>query len=107
MNGGIVRNARRAGQWVLAIAVAAAAILGLARAASAHDIPASVIARVFIVPRGDVLHVVVRVPLAAMRDINFPSLVNWRICVSRGPDPAIQTLPLLSIAMPWLAAGHS
>jgi hypothetical protein len=39
---------------------------------SAHEIPRSVAINMFVKPEGDRLHVLVRVPLAAMRDIDFP-----------------------------------
>ena len=42
------------------------------RAAAAHDIPASVVVQAFVRPQGDTLRVLVRVPLAAMRDVEFP-----------------------------------
>jgi hypothetical protein len=38
----------------------------------AHDIPASVTILAFVKPEGRQLHVVMRVPLEAMRDVNFP-----------------------------------
>jgi hypothetical protein len=38
----------------------------------AHEIPASVTVFAFVKPEGHVLHVVLRVPLAAMRDVEFP-----------------------------------
>ena len=45
---------------------------GLVRLA-AHDIPADVLVQIFARPEGQRLHVLVRVPLAAMRDITFPT----------------------------------
>jgi hypothetical protein len=39
----------------------------------AHDIPADVLTQIFARPEGQRLHVLVRVPLAAMRDITFPT----------------------------------
>ncbi len=38
----------------------------------AHDIPASVIVHAFVKPHGERLHLLVRVPLEAMRDVEFP-----------------------------------
>src|SRR5579862_117243 len=49
----------------LAIALACAAM------AYAHDIPNDVTVQAFVKPEPDVLHLLVRVPLKAMRDINF------------------------------------
>jgi HupE / UreJ protein len=40
---------------------------------SAHDIPNDVTVRAFVKPQGQQLHVLVRVPLKAMRDIEFPA----------------------------------
>ena len=45
---------------------------GLVRLA-AHDIPADVLIQIFARPDGQRLHVLVRVPLAAMRDFTFPT----------------------------------
>src|SRR5260221_8898491 len=40
--------------------------------ASAHDIPNDVTVQAFLKPTGDRLHLLVRVPLKAMRDVDFP-----------------------------------
>jgi len=48
----------------LAIAVAATAL--------AHDIPNDVAVQVFLKPKGGTLHLLVRCPLRAIRDVNFP-----------------------------------
>jgi len=40
--------------------------------AAAHDIPNDVTVQAFVKPQGDRLHLLVRVPLKAMRDIEFP-----------------------------------
>lgn len=42
------------------------------RAAVAHEIPTDVTVLAFVRPEGDRLHVLVRVPLEAMRDMDFP-----------------------------------
>jgi hypothetical protein len=47
-------------------------ILLLPSAASAHDIPADVTVQAFLKPEGQLLHLIVRVPLKAMLDIDFP-----------------------------------
>ena len=57
----------------VAVAFAAALVVGVpATPAMAHDIPASVTVLAFVKPEGRQLHVVMRVPLEAMRDVNFP-----------------------------------
>jgi hypothetical protein len=49
-----------------------ALILLVPSAGLAHDIPADVTVQVLFKPTGDQLHLVVRVPLKAMRDVEFP-----------------------------------
>ncbi len=50
----------------------AAVLLMVAPGAAAHEIPNDVTVQAFIKPSGDRLHMLVRVPLKAMRDIIFP-----------------------------------
>jgi HupE / UreJ protein len=47
-------------------------LLILGPALLAHDIPSDVIVQAFVRPQGKLLKLVVRVPLKAMRDVNFP-----------------------------------
>ena len=56
--------------WIAAFAVAL--ILIPPRAALAHDIPNDVTVQAFVKPDGDKLHLLLRVPLNAMRDTEFP-----------------------------------
>ena len=67
----------------LAIGLLATVLLATSRL-TAHDIPADVVVRAYLKPEGQRLHMLVRVPLAAMRDINFPLR-----------DPAFLDLPKL------------
>src|ERR1041385_1638800 len=39
---------------------------------SAHDIPVDILVQIFLKPEGSKLTLVVRVPLSAMRDVDFP-----------------------------------
>lgn len=55
------------------IGFAAAALLIGSGSAFAHDIPADVTVQMFVRPAGDKLSLLVRVPLQAMRDIDFPA----------------------------------
>jgi hypothetical protein len=50
----------------------AALALGLAGTAAAHEIPTNVKVQAFLEPQGKRLRLLVRVPLAAMRDMNVP-----------------------------------
>jgi hypothetical protein len=79
--------------------IAAAAALLLAagpRPALGHEIPGRVAVLAFLKPEGNTLRVLVRAPLGAMRDINFPQ---------RGPgylDLAAADLLLLDAANLWI-----
>jgi hypothetical protein len=55
------------------LAAVAAAVIVLSRALSAHDVPADVMVQAFLHPDGARLSVAVRVPLAAMRDVDVPT----------------------------------
>ncbi len=52
--------------------VLAAMLCALPRGAAGHDIPNDVTVQMFVKPEGERLHLLVRVPLKAIRDINFP-----------------------------------
>ena len=54
------------------LAVTGALLAAAPRPARAHDIPATVIVRMFVKPDGHRLRLLVRVPLEAMRDIQWP-----------------------------------
>ncbi len=58
----------------LRVVALAAVILPVAWPArpAAHEIPADVLVRAFVRPEGSTLRVLLRVPLATMRDMNFP-----------------------------------
>src|SRR5580693_2840175 len=55
------------------VAVVAAVLLVTPGLLSAHDIPNDVTVQAFLKPAGDRLHLLVRVPLKAMRDVDFPA----------------------------------
>ncbi len=54
------------------VALQATLYLFFPSTAAAHDIPNDVIVQAFVRSQGNRLHLLVRVPLKAMRDINFP-----------------------------------
>jgi hypothetical protein len=57
----------------LAIAVTTALACVVAPSARAHEIPADVKINMFVKPTGDRLELLIRVPLAAMREVDFPT----------------------------------
>ena len=78
-------------------AIAAALVLALPGRQFAHDIPSSVTVLAFVRPHGDRLRVVMRVPLEAMRDVNFPVYGPGYLDIAR-------SAPLLpDAAKVWLA----
>jgi HupE / UreJ protein len=71
--------------------------VALSYGTSAHDIPTDVTVQMFIRPASDRLNVIVRVPLKAMRDFEFPE---------RGPgylDIARVDVPLREAAKQWIS----
>jgi HupE / UreJ protein len=76
---------------------AAALLLALPNAASAHDIPNDVTVQIFVKPAGDRLRILVRTPLKAMRDMEFPKRGPGYLDLTR-IDPL-----LLDAATLWLA----
>jgi hypothetical protein len=82
----------------VAVAFSAALVVGVpATPAMAHDIPASVTVLAFVKPEGHQLHVVMRVPLESMRDVNFP-LQGPGYLDLEGLDPLLH-----DAAQVWLA----
>jgi len=83
---------------VVRVTVLAGTLVALPTAPAAHEIPPSVTALVFVRPGGQRLHLVVRVPLAAMRDVELPL---------RGPGyldlPAADSA-LGTAAVQWIAS---
>jgi hypothetical protein len=65
------------------ILLTAASCFLLPTIASAHDIPRDVTVQMFVKPDGQLLHVLVRAPLRAMRDINFPELPGGGLDIER------------------------
>jgi len=77
----------RTSRFILAASLAVTALIFLPRA-FAHEIPNDVTVQAFVKPQGDRLHLLVRVPLKAMRDIVFPERANGYLDLQR-------TAPLL------------
>jgi hypothetical protein len=73
-------NVRRRIQATL---VAAISLLAAARIARAHDIPSDVTVQMLIRPEGQRLQLLLRVPLAAMRDVDFPATPQGYLDIDR------------------------
>jgi hypothetical protein len=82
---------------VLTIGGVLVALLVWAARPAAHDLPVDVVVRAFVKPEGQRLRVLVRVPLEAMRDVDYPT---------RGPegllDPTRVGPALADAAALWL-----
>jgi hypothetical protein len=74
-----------------------ASLLLLPWRAPAHDIPNDVTVQAFVKPEGAHLHLLVRVPLKAMRDVNFPERGSGYLDLAR----ASEVLP--EAATVWIA----
>ncbi len=84
----------------LAIAAAALKLVLLASVASvaaAHDIPADVTVQAFLKPEGSRLHLLVRVPLGAMRDVDYPTRGVGFLDLARADDALFEAANL------WIA----
>jgi hypothetical protein len=81
--------------WILIFI--AALVLLLPHAAVAHDIPNDVTVRAFVKPEGQKLHLLLRVPLNAMRDTEFPERGAGYL------DLARVDASLREAAMVWIA----
>ena len=75
-----------------ALALGLAVLLALPFGAAAHDIPNDVTVQLFLKPQGDTLHLLVRVPLQAIRDVVFPQGAKGYLDIERStpllPDAA-------------------
>ncbi len=80
------------------VAIAAAlAIVAVVPRLAAHDVPADVRLHAFVKPEGSRLRLLARVPLEAMRDIDFPRREGGFIDVARA-EPALRDAATLWIA---------
>ena len=79
-----------------AAALAACLLLSLPAAPAAHDIPNDVPIKMFVRPEGQQLRLLVRVPLVAMRDMDYPKRAFGRagfFSTSPRPTPRCATPP--------------
>jgi hypothetical protein len=86
--GSILRRViRRPVEAALRACALMAFVLAGAAPACAHDIPASVVVQAYVRPQGDHLRVIVRAPLAAMRDVVFPVQGDGLLDLVRAATP--------------------
>ncbi|HSL22748.1 MAG TPA: HupE/UreJ family protein [Vicinamibacterales bacterium] len=71
----------------------------LPRAAAAHDIPADVLVQMFVKPQAERLYLLVRAPLGAMRDVEFPLRGPGYLDLAKA-DPSLRDAAIL-----WIASG--
>jgi len=90
----VIRGVVRAG---LKVATTIAVLFATAAPAVAHDIPVSVVVQAYVRPDGDRLRVIVRAPLAAMRDVVFPLQGDGLLDLTRAGAP------LQNAALTWIA----
>jgi hypothetical protein len=79
------------------IVLAGTIFLALMARPSAHDIPADVTVRAFLKPEGQRLHLLVRAPMAAMRDVQFPTRGVGNLDLAKADSSLRQA------AMLWIA----
>lgn len=75
----------------------AVAAITLANSARAHEIPTDVVIHTILKPEGDRLNFIVRVPLEAMRDVNFPESGPGYLVISEA-DKTIRDAAIIWIA---------
>src|SRR6202171_2802776 len=93
MNSSVLRSAHRA----IASLATAMILLSLPLGAAAHDIPNDVKVQAFVKPTGERLQLLVRVPLAAMNEGDFPRRGPGYLDLAR-TDPALRHAASLWIA---------
>src|SRR5437879_10362991 len=89
--GKTVVNTRMIVSWVAAL------IFVMPSPAAAHDIPNDVTVHAFVKPQGERLHLLVRVPLKAMRDVDYPRRGAGLL------DLALANAALRNAATLWIA----
>lgn len=89
--GKTVVNTRMIFSWVAAL------IWVMSSPAAAHDIPNDVTVHAFVRPAGERLHLLVRVPLKAMRDVDYPRRGAGLLDLARA-DAALRNAAALWIA---------
>ena len=90
-------NERRTTARCLAPLVLAALVLALPLGPRAHEIPNDVTVHAFLRPEGQRLRLLVRAPIAAMRDVLFPTRDETNLDLARA-EPAVRDAATLWIS---------
>lgn len=93
----VANNAPRMIKLLISIVFGVTLVFALPGFISAHDIPNDVTVRVFIKPEGQRLHLLIRVPLGAMRDVEFPTRGAGFLDIARA-DTSLQNAATLWIS---------
>jgi len=92
-----LRHRQRALWWVGAASLGVVAVMW--RPVAAHEIPADVVVRSFVRPEGETLRMLVRAPLAAMRDVVIPTRDTTFLDLAAAPGPVREAAEV------WIAGG--
>ena len=90
---------RRVVYLAAAITIVGTVIVALPLGAPAHETPADVTGQAFLKPEGQTLRLLLRVPLTAMQDINFPTRGPGYLIIDE-VDPELEEGAVLWIAQP-------
>ena len=77
---------KRKPKFLIKIAILLAAGLGMLVSANAHEIPADVRLHVFFKPAGNTLQVLVRSPMSALREVDFPKRGPGYLVISKADE---------------------
>jgi hypothetical protein len=95
----VVGRKRKILLLTVAFAVMASVLVTLPLGAPAHETPADVTVQAFLKPEGQTLRLLLRVPLTAMQDINFPTYGPGYLIFDEA-DPLLEEAAYLWIAQP-------
>ena len=79
----VLRSNRRIVTLIIRAALVTVLIVALPSGPAAHDIPADVTIQAFVKPEGQRLHLLVRAPLIAMRDLRVPTRASGYLDLAR------------------------
>ena len=77
---------KRKSKFLIKIAILLAAGLGMLVSANAHEIPADVRLHVFFKPAGSKLEILVRAPMSALREVDFPKRGPGYLVISKADE---------------------